>query len=89
MRAKLVTVGLLIIASNVAQAAQFDPKTFLDERCSSCHGTEVYTRPDHRVKSFAGLVTQITRCNNNVGTGLTEDEIKTLSTYLNDHFYKF
>ena len=89
MRTTLAAVSLFLIGSSVAQAAQFEPKVFLDERCSSCHGTEVYTRPDHRVKNFAGLVAQVTRCNNNVGTDLTEDEIKSLATYLNDQYYKF
>jgi hypothetical protein len=89
MRAIFAAASLFVIGSSVAQAAQFEPKAFLDERCSSCHGTEVYSRADHRVKNFAGLVAQVTRCNNNVGTGLTKDEIKSLSTYLNDQYYKF
>lgn len=60
-----------------------------DAHCVKCHGSEVYTRPDHRVTTLNSLRQQVQRCDTNLGLTWFEDEIESVSQYLNAHYYKF
>jgi cytochrome c553 len=79
----------LSLAASTATAEDFDAKSFLAEKCSSCHGTKVYSRPNPRVKSLDKLAAQVRRCDANVGTGLFDEDIDAVVKYLNVNFYKF
>jgi mono/diheme cytochrome c family protein len=66
------------------------------ENCISCHvsmaggdGSGLYTRADRRVGSFDSLVTQVNRCNVNLGVGWFDDEVEAVAAYLNTQYYKF
>lgn len=87
MRTLLITL-LSLFATSYANA-EFDPAAYLAEKCSRCHGTEVYTRPDRRVKSLDRLESQVRRCDANLGTFMFDDDIKAMVDYLNTNFYKF
>jgi len=89
MRSLIAAIALTVTATGTAQAADFDPQQFLAEKCSGCHGTEVYSRPNPRVKNLAGLEAQVRRCDANIGTGLFEDDIAALVEHLNASYYKF
>jgi mono/diheme cytochrome c family protein len=88
MRFGFIALSLSLVASTAA-AEDFDAKSFLAEKCSSCHGTEVYSRPNPRVKSLDKLAVQVRRCDANVGTGLFDEDIDAVVKYLNVNFYKF
>lgn len=60
-----------------------------DTHCMKCHGSEVYTRPDHHVMSMEGLRQQVQRCDTNLGLTWFEEEIENVSQYLNTQYYKF
>jgi cytochrome c553 len=79
----------LALASASLSAADFDADKFLAEKCSSCHDSSVYTRPNHRVQSLQGLEQQVRRCDSMIGTKLFEDDIKTLVDHLNQKYYHF
>ena len=80
-----------------AQAAdvQLGEKLHQDN-CISCHvsmaggdGSGLYTREDRRVNSFDSLVTQVNRCNVNLGVGWFDDEVEAVAAYLNANYYQF
>ena len=88
MRFGFIALSLSLVASTAA-AEDFDAKSFLAEKWSSCDGTEVYSRPNPRVKSLDKLAAQVRRCDANVGTGLFDEDIDAVVKYLNVNFYKF
>lgn len=92
MRSLIITKTLalaLALAPGFAAAEDFQPAKFLADKCSKCHGTEVYTRENRRVKSLDKLAAQVRRCDANVGTALFDEDIETLVDYMNTTFYKF
>lgn len=71
-------------------------KTLLDKNCISCHassyggdGSEIYTRPFHKVESSKGLVAQVRACNTNLNLQWFEEDEMNTSAYLNEQYYKF
>jgi cytochrome c5 len=57
--------------------------------CTKCHSSSVYTRPNRTVKSLDSLQKRVAKCNVNVGTNLTDDEVASVSNHLNTAYYKF
>ena len=56
----LVAALLSLLTATAAQAGDAKlGKALVEANCTRCHGSEVYTRPDHKVKSFDGLVKQV------------------------------
>jgi hypothetical protein len=84
----LIAVLLLAIAGSL-QATDFDPGKFLNENCTRCHDSSVYTRPNHRVQSLQGLEDQVRRCDAMLQTKLFEDDLKALVEHLNQRYYHF
>lgn len=84
------TVFLVTSFGGLAQAADLAKGGELHEsNCLSCHGTEVYTREDRMIGSMDSLVTQVNRCNVNLGTGWFDDEVEAVAEYLNENYYRF
>ncbi len=66
------------------------------QNCLSCHaqafgqdGSAIYTRGDRRVSSLAGLERQVNFCQNNLGLAWFEEEVASVSEYLNQQYYHF
>lgn len=57
--------------------------------CTTCHGTEVYTRKDRRIKSLEALQARVGMCDKQLKRGLSADELTHITKYLNASFYKF
>jgi len=57
--------------------------------CIKCHSSTVYTRSNRTVKSLDSLQQRVAKCNANVGTNLSDDEVASVSSYLNTTYYKF
>ncbi len=71
-------------------------KALHEKHCMACHirmnkdaPNEIYTRDNHKVKSWNSLQTQVHRCNSQLDLSFFDDEIKGLVDYLNQEFYKF
>jgi cytochrome c553 len=85
----LLTTLLLAATSLAANAGDgFDAAAFHQAKCTACHDSSVYTRPDRRVHSLARLESQVRMCDANLQTGLFDDDIKALAAYLNDQYYQ-
>lgn len=69
-----------------------DPKAgqaLHDKSCMTCHGTEVYSRPDHKIKNASQLAARISGCNANTGAGWFPEDEQNVGAYLNQTFYHF
>jgi hypothetical protein len=60
-----------------------------DKHCMKCHDTSVYTRENRRVTSQDSLVTQVKRCELNLGLRWFDNDVNDVVEYLNQSFYKF
>ncbi|MBS0002640.1 MAG: cytochrome c [Thioalkalivibrio sp.] len=92
MRHGLTAFGILCCVSLASPALASDPalgEELHQENCVSCHGTEVYTRDDRMVDSMSSLITQVNRCNVNLGTGWFDDEVEAVAAYLGENYYNF
>jgi len=80
-----------IVSADTAQGMKLH-----EENCIACHasrygndGTEIYTRPNHRIRDLAALKKQVNRCQNNLGLTWFDDEVDAVVDYLNKTFYQF
>lgn len=83
---------LLAAAATGAFAADADTahgKQLVDDNCYSCHGNEVYTRNDRRVKSRSGLTKQVQRCELSLGLSWFDEDVENAAEHLNQNFYRF
>jgi hypothetical protein len=85
-----VFAGLLVcLATGTAFAEGFNAKSYHDSNCMRCHGTEVYTREDRRIRSFSALESQVARCDSMLETKLFPEDLAQLVEHLNTNFYQF
>ena len=59
------------------------------EYCTGCHGSEVYTREDRKMRDLAQLGKQVRFCQNAVGATWFDDEVDDVIEYLNANHYHF
>ena len=85
------TFGLAAALSATQSLAVEDDnaQSLYDQNCISCHGAEVYTREDRKVGSFAGLESQVRRCDANLELRLFDEDIAAITQLLNDRYYHF
>lgn len=87
----LLSFALVLAASlqsNVA-IANNDAAAQLKTHCTACHGTEVYTRSNRRVKDRAQLSKQVQRCQLSQGLQWFDEDVEAVADYLNSQYYKF
>ncbi|MEE9304377.1 MAG: hypothetical protein V3U84_11420 [Thiotrichaceae bacterium] len=81
---------LVLSSTAFAEGNATNGKTLFDKsQCQKCHGTEVFTREDHKVKDVKGLEKQVRLCDSQLSVNWFDDEISDVVTYLNEAFYKF
>ena len=82
--------GLLITSITFAAGnASNGQKLYKASKCNQCHGTEVFTRKDRKIKDLASLEAQVRRCDSNLNTNWFDDEIIDVTAHLNKKYYKF
>lgn len=92
MRAVVFLVALCPLAAAAANAPRGDVErgaALHATHCAACHGDEVYTRENRRIRSLDGLIRQVQACNRNIGAGLSPDEVRDVIDYLNERYYHF
>jgi mono/diheme cytochrome c family protein len=87
--APLVGVLTMLFALSASGADHADAQALIEQHCSSCHGSEMYTREDRKVNSFSALSKQVAACNSNLNTGLSQDEVGAVAALLNEQYYNF
>lgn len=94
---KLALFALPLLLGGAAHAADAKRgQQMVEGNCVSCHasmfggdGSSIYTRPDRKVKSLAGLTKQVNFCKTTLGMQWFDDEVADVVGYLNDKYYKF
>jgi mono/diheme cytochrome c family protein len=95
MRAKIMVDWLLLLAMVAptpapAFAANIEHgKTLVEQHCTRCHDTGVYSRPDRRVGSLEALKNQVKRCELSQSLQWPQSNIDDVVAYLDATFYKF
>jgi hypothetical protein len=71
-------------------------KPLNDKACVGCHARrfggdadQIYFRSERRVRTAAQLLTQVSYCNAELGTGYFPDEEEHIAAYLNKQYYRF
>jgi len=82
----VITISSLTALPNVYAA---DGKDIYSKNCTGCHGTEVFTRLDHKVKNKAKLKNRVKQCSYAIEAKWFDEEIMSVTDYLNKEFYKF
>lgn len=87
----------LLLLIPAAQAADVKKgEQLINNHCISCHaasfgnnGSDIYTRPDRRVTSLAGLKKQVIRCRDNLKLTWFDEDVEDVVAFLNTRYYKF
>ena len=64
-------------------------KEIYTDSCTKCHTSSVHTREDKTVLSLDALEKRVAKCNANTGAGLDDEELKSLTLFLDKSYYKF
>jgi mono/diheme cytochrome c family protein len=96
-RPGMLLIGLLPLLWATANAADLSQGQRLhDSLCTSCHskryggdGTEMYLRADRKIHDRAALDKRVAFCNKMTGAGLSPEDEKNISAYLEQRYYKF
>ncbi len=64
-------------------------KKLVQAHCTSCHGSEVYTRTGHTVHDSSALAKRVHFCSSRTGANFNDDQINDVVKHLNDTFYHF
>lgn len=81
----LILASLLAVAPVQAESA----RTLLKENCTSCHGSDYYTRDNRIVTSRKGLTKQVRRCELALGLTWFDDQVEAVAEQLNRDHYHF
>ena len=87
--ARIALTTCLVGQTTGASTAEFEAGPYLEQNCSRCHGTDLYTRENRRVNSFPALQAQVAFCDANLGTKLFPEDLELLVDHLNTNYYKF
>jgi cytochrome c5 len=79
----------LIATAPVTALSSTNGKAIYNKSCTGCHGTDVFTRPDRRVKNMSKLKNRVKQCSYAVEAKWFDEEINAVADYLNKDFYKF
>ena len=77
------------LSAGLSASEGVDAHGLIEDNCTSCHGSEMYTREDRKVNSLDALNTQVQACNTNLNTDMSPEELEAIATLLNEEYYKF
>ncbi|MDX5374492.1 MAG: cytochrome c [Gammaproteobacteria bacterium] len=94
---QIVMLIALLTGMAPAMAADLERgKQLHQDNCMACHarmtggdGEVLYTRPDRRVSSLAGLEAQVRRCESNLQLKWFDEDIADVVHFLNQTYYRF
>jgi len=92
MKSILLIVSLIFSTSALAEEkpSVAHGEQLHNDKCMTCHTTEVYSRDDRRMKTLQALSSQVNNCMKGAAKAeWTEIETNSVVDYLNQKFYKF
>ncbi len=89
LRTLILIASISAAFSTTIQAADVNAgKKLVDNNCTRCHGSEVYTRKDRMVNTLPGLHKQVRRCEQMLGLTWFDEDVDNAAAHLNEQFYK-
>lgn len=88
LKTSLIPLSCLLLSAT-ASAGEFNADSFIKEKCTGCHDSNVYTRSNRRVDSLARLDSQVRMCDANLGIKMFDEDVKAVVELLNDKYYHF
>lgn len=95
----LITLSLCTLSALPVMAEETGithGKKLHQQSCTACHGkmtggdgSTLYTRSNRRVNSLDALNAQVRRCESNLELKWFDEDINSVSEYLNAEYYKF
>ena len=86
----LVISSLLISTTAFANGNAANGKAlFTGSKCGTCHGTEIYTSKDRKVKNLKALEAAVRLNDSKLNTNWFDEDVKDVTAYLNQQYYKF
>ncbi len=86
----LLVTTLILSNAAFAENNATNGKILYDKaKCQKCHGTEVFTREDRKVKDLEALETQIRMCDSQLSVNWFDEDISDVVAYLKEAFYTF
>ena len=80
-----VSVSLNIVAGEVSNGAEL-----FNKNCIKCHQTPAnFTRKNKKTKSYSALKKRVKQCGLMVGASLFDDEVESITNYLNQQYYHY
>ncbi len=89
MKAFALPILALMLSGNAAAGDPAHGKQLLEEHCTQCHDSSVYTRKDRFITSKEALSKQVHRCAINSGAQWFDEDVADVVNYLNATYYKF
>jgi hypothetical protein len=91
VRTSLLIIGLAatVCTPHISAQEHGNAQSLYEQHCTSCHGTEVYTRTDRKVTSPLGLERQVQRCETALGLRWFDEDISEMTRFLNERYYHF
>lgn len=83
----IITILWSFVSVQAADVA--NGKQLTEQHCTSCHGTESYTKQDRSVQSLADLYNRIQMCTQAQKLNWQDKEVEDVTAYLNEAFYHF
>ena len=62
---------------------------FTGSKCGTCHGNEIYTSKDRKVKNLKALEAAVRLNDSKLNTNWFDEDVKDVTAYLNQQYYKF
>ena len=88
--AVFVMTSLLISGTTFAAGnAGKGQSLFAGSKCNTCHGTEMYTSKDRKVKNLKDLEAAVRLNDSKLNTNWFDEDVKDVTAYLNQQYYKF
>lgn len=88
----LIFTGLTmttLLSAPLYAASAANGKALHDKKCTSCHDTRQYTRPNRIVHTLEDLHARVEFCDSVTNANFSFDELDDVVEHLNVNFYKF
>jgi len=85
----LVLSGAMLSSNAFAGNAANGKALFTGSKCGACHGTEIYTSKDRKVKNLKALEAAVRLNDSKLNTNWFDEDVKDVTAYLNQQYYKF
>lgn len=87
---KILSIALpLLLATNISADMQEAKEMFNEANCVKCHNVNKFKYRENKVNNFEKLHSMVTSCATASAAPWFDDEIKNVSLYLNQEYYKF